>query len=69
MTPSQKKTALVIERLVSAAADGAKSGVYVSGMDEMRDVEADVRVAGRSVGIIKITPIGRPYWPDEERTP
>lgn len=66
MTPSQRKTALFLERLVQGAAStGERCAGYASSPDSVGDVELDLRVGGRRVGLAKITPIGRPYWPEE----
>jgi hypothetical protein len=66
MTSSQRKTVLFLERLLHTAYEGQRSVIYVSHARPAHDVRADMHVGRARVGVAKITPLGRPYWSDEE---
>lgn len=67
MTPSQRKTVWLLERLVQDAAGGERATTSVSKPDAHHDVEVSLHVGHRRIGLVKITPVGRPCWPEEVR--
>lgn len=63
MTPSQKKTVLFLERLLKFEDPSAQVTPFDKAQGNLR---CELSIYSQRVGVAKITPIGRPYWEDEE---
>lgn len=67
MTPSQKKTALLLERLVQDHTD-AKISLHATEANSRGDVRATMSIRKPGMAQIYITPTGRPYFKEDEET-